>query len=104
MGVFVYISGLINFFVFNVNLNLKIENFAAFFNNQFMTLLVGILSAYIIVWLYYRFGSLNMEIQKRGVGAFIIMANVLTIIAFSLQIWYSYPFNSNIANTYISIF
>jgi uncharacterized membrane protein len=104
MGVFVYISGLINFFVFNVNLNLKIENFTAFFNNQFMTLLVGILSAYIIVWLYYRFGSLNMEIQKRGVGAFIIIANVLTIVAFSLQIWYSHPLNSNMANTYISIF
>lgn len=104
MGATVYVLGLINFFVFNFHLNQIPANFVVFFNAQFITLLLGILSSYIIAWLYYRFGSLTIDIQKQGIGAFTIIANVLTVVAISSQIFYSYPLNNNIANTYISIF
>ena len=73
-------------------------------NPEFMTLVLGISAAYFISWIYQKFGSLTLEIQKQGIAVFVIIANILTLYAISSQIVYSHPSDSNIANTYMSVF
>ncbi|MEK7501541.1 MAG: DUF2339 domain-containing protein [Patescibacteria group bacterium] len=89
MGLAVYILGLINMFVWNYP-RIGANNFTIFFNSHFVILIIAIITAYIISFLYFRFGSDSTIVQKRGIVAFIIIANILTIYAFSSQIIFYY--------------
>ena len=85
MGVVVYILGLVNFFFWNFP-DANSKNFTVFFNSHFVILVLAVVIAYTIAYMYRRFGSASVEVQKRGIVVFIIIANVLTVYAFSSQI------------------
>ena len=85
MGLVVYILGLLNLFVFNYPRN-NPWPFTPFFNSHFIITILAVIVAYAISFMYYRYGSLTVETQKRGIGAFIIIANILTVYALSSQI------------------
>ncbi|MDQ5954636.1 MAG: hypothetical protein QG583_564 [Patescibacteria group bacterium] len=104
MGVVVYACAFFNFFFFNEFFQKRSTEFVAIMNPEFMTLVLGIFAAYFISWIYQKFGSLTLEIQKQGISVFVIIANILTLYAISSQIVYSHPSDSNIANTYMSVF
>ncbi len=89
MGICVYALGLINFFVWNA-WNHDILNFIPFTNKAFGILMVAIISAYFISYIYFKYGSSSIEIQKRGVTLFLVIANILTIYALSTQIIFYY--------------
>jgi uncharacterized membrane protein len=42
--------------------------------------------AYAIAFTYYRYGSIEEEIQKRGIMAFVVMANIITLYALTSQV------------------
>lgn len=84
MGVVVYVLGLLNVFFYNYpTLDSK---FIAIFNTNFVILILAIAVAYIIAFMYYKFGSRTVDIQKRGIIVFAIIANILTVYAFTSQI------------------
>ncbi len=85
MGVVVYVLGLINFFFWNFP-DANSKNFTVFFNPYFVILVLAIAIAYVVAYMYRRFGSASVEVQKRGIVAFVIIANILTVYAFSSQI------------------
>ena len=85
MGVVVYVLGLFNFFFWNFP-NANSKDFVLIFNPHFMILLLAIIIAYLVAYIYKRFGSNALEIQKRGIVAFVIIANILTVYAVSSQI------------------
>ncbi len=89
MGVVVYCLGLMNFFYWGENFGADI-NFVPIFNKSFIVLMLAVVVAYIIAYMYKKFGSISVEIQKRGITAFVVIANILTIYAFSTQIIYHY--------------
>jgi len=85
MGVVVYVLGLFNFFLWNFP-NINDQNFTLFFNSHFIILVFAVCIAYAITFMYYRYGSLTVETQQRGIVAFLIIANVLSLYALSSQI------------------
>ena len=85
MGVVVYILGLLNLFFWNFP-NAYDKGFIVFFNPFFIMLVLAIGVAYTIASIYRRYGSATVDIQKRGIVAFVIIANILTVCAFSSQI------------------
>lgn len=89
MGIFVYVIGIINFFGWN-NSDVLSSNFVPFMNKAFGILIVAIISAYFISYIYKRYGSVSMENQKDGIIAFIVIANIVTLYAFSTQIIFYY--------------
>jgi len=95
MGICVYALGMINFFGWNNNDILSL-NFTPFMNKAFGVLLVAIISAYFISYIYKRFGSITIENQKQGITAFVIIANIVTLYAFSTQIIFYYRAQNNI--------
>ena len=86
---------MINFFGWNNNDILSL-NFTPFMNKAFGVLLVAIISAYFISYIYKRFGSITIENQKQGITAFVIIANIVTLYAFSTQIIFYYRAQNNI--------
>ena len=85
MGVIVYILGLINFFFWNFP-QTNSKDFVVIFNSHFIILVLAIAVAYVVAYMYRRYGSNSVEVQKRGIVAFVIIANILTVYAFSSQI------------------
>lgn len=85
MGIVVYILGIIDFAMWTGQQNVD-ETFAPIFNTSFIILVLAIVVAYAIAYMYKRFGSISVEIQKRGIMVFIVIANVLSIYALSTQI------------------
>jgi len=85
MGVVVYALGLFNFFFWNFP-DIRGKDFTVFFNSHFVILILAIGIAYTIASIYRRYGSSTVEVQKRGIVAFVIIANILTVYAFSSQI------------------
>jgi len=84
MGAVVYVLGLINYCWWGVyGSNIK---FVPIFNSQFAVLTLAVIVAYSISYMYKRFGSVSLEIQKRGVMAFVVVANILTVYAVTTQI------------------
>ena len=87
MGVVVYILGLLNFFAWNFP-NLRASTFTPFFNSHFIIILLAVGAAYAIAFMYHRFGSSSVEVQKRGIVVFLVIANVLTLYGLSSQIMF----------------
>ncbi len=89
MGLIVYFLGIFNFFIWNMPKARDI-NFVAILNSDFAILVLAIGIAYCIAYMYKKFGSMSLDIQKRGIMVFIIMANVLTLFAISTQVIYHF--------------
>ncbi len=102
MGVAVYILGLINFFGWNSYSTMN-RDFSPIFNKAFGILIIAIASAYVISYIYYKYGSISAEIQKRGAISFIIIANILTLYAFSSQIIFYYNLENYILESNYSM-
>lgn len=106
MGLVVYAVALL--YSFSKILDLGDRNLVAFSSEQFAVMLIAIISSYSISYVYYRYGSESIEIQKRGIAAFVILANVLTIFTFTRELNIYFDNNNNetykSAKTTISIF
>lgn len=89
MGICVYVLGIINFFGWN-NSDALSPSFVPFMNKAFGILIVAVISAYFISYIYKRYGSVSVENQKDGIIAFVIIANIVTLYAFSTQIIFYY--------------
>ncbi len=87
MGIIVYILGILNFLSWGIIYS-RIKNFIPFFNQSFAVLTLAVVAGYFIAYMYHRYGSINVETQKRGIAVFVVVANILTIYAFSTQIIY----------------
>jgi uncharacterized membrane protein len=81
----VYILGLLNFFFWNFPSTYN-AHFILFFNSHFIILVLAVVAAYSIAFMYFRFGSVSTDIQKRGIMVFIVIANILSVYALSSQI------------------
>jgi len=89
MGVVVYCLGLLDLFSW-IATNRTKEFFVPIFNTAFIVLVLAIIVAYIIAYMYRKFGSIDVDIQKRGIMVFVVIANILTIYALSTQVIYYY--------------
>ena len=105
MGLIVYILG-----GFNMILQVADWYYAQYYipiiNRDFAIIFTAIVVAYFISYMYKRYGSVTVEVQKRGIIAFVIVANVLTLYGLSLEIdrYFSTKVNhlSEIANEQIN--
>lgn|GEM_PF-257644 len=110
MGLVVYILGLVDFIVWYLQQSVD-QAFVPLFNTPFVMFLLATITAYIIAYIYKKYGSVDTEVQKRGILAFVIIANVLSIWGLSAQITSYYSAQvlinaqdySNISNTLVSI-
>ena len=85
MGVVVYFLGLLDMFYY-IGSYVRPTNYVVFFNGQFIMIMFSVVTAYFIAFVYYRYGSISDEIQKRGIAVFVIMVNVLTLYALTSQV------------------
>ncbi|MDQ5893281.1 MAG: hypothetical protein QG640_293 [Patescibacteria group bacterium] len=102
MGVIVYICGLFDLFYYLITFR-KTAEFVVFFNGPFVMIMMAVVVAYAIAFMYYRYGSASTEIQQRGLSVFVLMANILTLYAFTTQItaYYELQQIGDITNTQI---
>jgi uncharacterized membrane protein len=100
MGVIVYCLGLLDLFTWTVSDYTK-EAFVPIFNKNFIVFVLAVIVAYIIAYMYKKFGSINIDIQKRGITVFIVIANILTVYALSTQIMlHYYSVQVSLSNTH----
>lgn len=85
MGVIVYCLGIVDYLIWSSGQYLK-PNFVPIFNSSFAVLVLAVISAYTIAYMYKKFGSITVEIQNRGIMVFIVIANIISIYAISSQI------------------
>ncbi|MEI8327736.1 MAG: DUF2339 domain-containing protein [Candidatus Taylorbacteria bacterium] len=85
MGVVVYILGMISLLQY-LSTYVRPDNYVVFFNAPFIMLIMAAVTAYLITFVYYRYGSLSSEIQKRGIAVFVIVANIITLYALTSQV------------------
>lgn len=88
MGIIIYFLGLIS--AFKWSLDGQGTDFIPVFNTGFAILTVATIIAYAIAYTYKKYGSISVEIQKRGITAFVIIANIITVQAISTQIIFHY--------------
>lgn len=106
MGLIVYALGVFHFFIFEEGFSQIAKccverDFTPIFNTSFGILTLAIVAAYVIAYMYKKYGSVSIEIQKRGIVAFAIIANILTLYAFTTQItghYYAEISKSNVAH------
>lgn len=85
MGVFVYVLGLFDLLKYLFDY-VRPTGYVVFFNGPFIMLAMATAVAYVIAFMYYRYGSLSPEIQQRGIMAFVMMANIITLYALTTQV------------------
>jgi uncharacterized membrane protein len=85
MGVIVYILGIISMLSW-ISEQYVTEKFVPIFNGSFALLVIATAVAYAIAYMYHRFGSRTVDIQKRGIMVFVVVAQILTLSALSTQI------------------
>jgi uncharacterized membrane protein len=85
MGATVYVLALIRMFYYIFTFGMPAD-FVVIFNAPFVLLAVSILVAYANAFVYYRYGSITPDIQKKGISAFVIIANILTVYALTTQV------------------
>jgi uncharacterized membrane protein len=94
MGLIVYGLGIINYFSWSLQNEivrcgdciLPVNSFVPIFNSHFMVLLLAVAVAYIIGYTYKRYGSITVDIQKRGIMFFVVVANILSVYALTTQV------------------
>lgn len=92
MGVIVYTLGGLNVLFEVQNMFRGNTKFVPLLNGDFAALVLAVVVAYIISYMYKRYGSTSVEIQKRGIIVFVIVANILSIYALSSQIYKYYDY------------
>jgi len=105
MGVVVYMLGLMNLFYYILTYR-AMSTSVIFWNGPFIMTMMAVVAAYIIAFIYYKYGSSSPEIQKRGMNVFVILANILTLYALTIEINKYYDManlSENVSNTAISI-
>ena len=109
MGAVVYGLGLLNLFIWvSRNLVTTFSDlyyrkfvFVPIFNTTFFMFVIAIITSYIIAYIYKRFGSTDVSIQKRGIVVFVVIANILTVYVLSTQITFYYSsVRSSLTKTY----
>jgi uncharacterized membrane protein len=77
-----------------------------FFNEQFYVLLCAAGSAFIISYIYHKFGSITAEISRTGTTVFAVVGNIFLLIAGTLEIQKVVGPDSadSVLNTSVSIF
>lgn len=108
MGATMYGLGIFSFFVTAHYLRYN-EMFTPIFNNDFGILVLAICIAYVIAYLYKRYGTVSDEAQQRGISTFVAVANILTVYAITTQImFYFKTLGSGVSESYgstvVSIF
>ncbi len=86
MGIIVYALGFFDLVIWYGKWYGNSTSFIPFLNTAFAVFLVSIVSAYVIAYIYNKYGSTDLEIRKRGIVAFVVIANILSIWALSIQI------------------
>ena len=94
MGIVVYVLGLLDYLSWYSNLS-RDPAYAPVFNVPFVILALAVIVAYIIAYMYKRFGSISAEIRERGIVAFFIIANVLSLWAITMQVTTFYSVQSD---------
>jgi uncharacterized membrane protein len=84
LSVAVYGLALLNFFIWNSGMG-NSSGFTPITNQAFGVLMIAIIVAYVISHLYKTNGA-NAETKREGMVAFIIIANILMLYAFTTQI------------------
>ncbi len=96
MGIGVYFLGIINFLGWNTGGATSLD-FVPFMNKAFGILIVAIISAYIISYIYKKYsGDISIVTQKQGIATFMIIANIITLYALSTQIIFYYKVQNRI--------
>ncbi|MEK7574705.1 MAG: DUF2339 domain-containing protein, partial [Patescibacteria group bacterium] len=85
MGATVFIVGLSRFLFLDA-FNFSVETFTPIFNKVFGLAVLAILVAYLIAWIYKRYGSTTVEIGQRGVMVFVLVANILSVFTLTQQV------------------
>lgn len=85
MGVVVYSIGLLDLLVW-IGDNFDRSSFVPIFNTAFVVTVLAIMVAYVIAFFYKKYGSTTVEIQKRGIMAFVIIANILSVYALTSEV------------------
>lgn len=105
MGVVVYMLGLVSLFSYLITYRTPPE-YTIFFNGPFVMLVMAIVVAYAIAFIYHRYGSTSPDVQKRGVTVFVVLANILTLYALTNEINKYYDLSgasANVSNMAVSI-
>lgn len=96
MGIGVYFLGIINYLGWNTG-DLYSLDFVPVMNKAFGILIVAIISAYIISYIYKKYsGSISIATQKQGIATFLIIANIISLYALSTQIFFYYKVQNRI--------
>jgi uncharacterized membrane protein len=85
MGVVVYSLGLLDLLAW-ISGSFRLQNFVPIFNKAFVITMLAVVVAYVIAYMYKKYGSITIEIQKRGMMVFVVIANILTLFALTTQI------------------
>ena len=94
MGLVVYCLGLFDYLTWYFGLA-RDPAYVPFFNAPFIILALAVVVAYVIAYIYNRYGSISAEIRQRGIVAFFIIANVLSLWALTMQITSYYAVQSD---------
>ncbi len=97
MGVVVYSIGLLDLIIW-IGDNYRVTKFVPIFNTAFVVTVLAVIVAYVIAFFYKRYGSTTIEIQKRGIMVFVVIANILTVYALTSQITQYYSQKRNVAS------
>ena len=85
MGVVVYVLGLFDVLKYIVEYT-RPAGYMIFYNGPFVMLVMATIVAYAIAFMYYHYGSVSAEVRDRGIMAFVIMANIITLYALTSQV------------------
>jgi uncharacterized membrane protein len=107
-GAFLYFLGVLRFLFVDRPFVYE-RGFVAFGNVDFLVFVFLIACAYGIAYIYKVYGSTTVENQKNGITAFTVTANILTIMAVTLQIAFYFKSTQgqaarNYSNMSVSIF
>lgn len=87
MGLIVYCLGLFDSLVWYMeSFDGSYRTFVPIFNGGFAILSLAVVVAYVVAYMYMRYGSITEVIRTRGITAFVVIANIVTIFAFTAQI------------------
>ncbi len=108
MGAVTYVLGIISMFA-NADYYGYGRSFSPIFNNDFGVLVLAVVIAYAIAYMYKKYGSVTLDTQARGISVYVVAANILTIYAVTTQImFYGKSLGTetaeNYTNTVVSLF
>jgi len=82
-GTFVYSIGVARFFIFD-SFNYSISRYTVIFNRQFFLVFVAVVVAYLLSY-FHKKGVLRNPANKQWMAIFLVVANLLTLYAFTTE-------------------